>query len=237
MKSLRITLRPQGELRLPAAYQQAVQGLFYACWESALPGLHDSVWPEGEQRRKLFCFGRMEGRYRMEGSVIVFTSPVSLELRSAWDELVDIAASELRNRELLHLERNTLELTELWTGEWLRFPSRAMIRTRSPITAHETLEDGHTWYFSPEKPEWEARLAANLAAKLNALGVERPTAFHIEPAGETGKTVTQFKRTYITGYTGRFHVETDPEAMAALYYCGLGNRNSQGFGMFDIVER
>ena len=46
----------------------------------------------------------------------------------------------------------------------------------------------------------------------------------------------RIKETYITGYLGKFRLCTDPEAMAVLYYAGLGSRNSQGCGMFDILS-
>ncbi|MEN3184293.1 MAG: CRISPR-associated endoribonuclease Cas6 [Atribacterota bacterium] len=38
------------------------------------------------------------------------------------------------------------------------------------------------------------------------------------------------------GYEGRFFVEGDEGLLAFAYDAGLGERNSQGFGMFRVVE-
>lgn len=238
MKALYLKLLPRGgALRLPAAYQDQVQGLFYSCWKNSLPELHDGFTDEEGRNRKLFCFSRLEGHYQAQGAALTFDSVIGLELRSVFDEIVDSAARELRERVFLHLGGRELAVSELQLRERLSFPDCAIIQTRSPITVYTTLPNGHSYHFSPEDPEWEERLALNLDAKLNTLGCSPPAYFSIEPTVQPRKTVTQFKGTYITGYTGRFRVETDPEAMAALYYCGLGSRNSQGFGMFDILER
>ena len=238
LKALYLKLLPRGgALCLPAAYQDQVQGLLYSCWKNTMPELHDGFIDEDGRNRKPFCFSRLEGRYLAQGPELTFDSVIGLELRSVFNEIVDGVAQELRERVFLRLGSRELAVSELQLKERLSFPDRAIIQTRSPITVHTTLSNGHMYYFSPENPEWEERLAFNLDSKLNALGCSPPEYFSIEPTGQTRKTVTQFKGTYITGYTGRFRLKTDPSAMAVLYHCGLGSRNSDGFGMFDILER
>ena len=49
------------------------------------------------------------------------------------------------------------------------------------------------------------------------------------------EVVTTFKGTYITGWQGYYHLEGSNELINFLYYAGLGDRNSQGFGMFKII--
>ena len=49
------------------------------------------------------------------------------------------------------------------------------------------------------------------------------------------KRVTQFKGIYLTGWEGDFLLDGDPETLCLLYQTGLGDRNSQGFGMFRML--
>ena len=235
MKALQISFETHRKLRLPAAYQHLVQSLLYACWEKELPVLHEATGADGQRQRKLFCFSRLEGTYCMDGAQIVFTSPVCLEVRSAADELMDVLAQEMRQTPDRRLGDNSIRVCGLAGKTRWFFPDNALIQTRSPVTVYETLPGGKTRYFSPEDAEWAARLRRNLAAKAEALGMVGPRAFSVEPVGVVKKQVSRFKGTYITGYSGRFRLRTDPETMAIAYHCGLGSRNSQGFGLFDLA--
>ena len=50
------------------------------------------------------------------------------------------------------------------------------------------------------------------------------------------KRATRFKTTFITAWHGRFVLEAPPRVLELLYDTGLGSKNSQGFGMFEIKE-
>lgn len=237
MKAIQILLQSEENIQLPVSYQYLVQSLFYACWERKLPELHDGGVQIGKQKHKLFCFSRLEGRYTQEGRSILFTSPMLLELRSGRDELVNLIAEEMKEQRIIRLGANICTVCDLQVSERLVFSETALIKTRTPITVHETLPEGKTLYLRPGEPTWEADIHSNLISKLKALQMEETAELSVKAVGtEPRKQVAQFKQTYITGYTGMFLIETNPEAMQVLYYCGLGNRNSQGFGMFDIIE-
>ena len=40
----------------------------------------------------------------------------------------------------------------------------------------------------------------------------------------------------IEAYEGTFQIETDPSMFKVVYDAGLGAKNSQGFGMVEVVE-
>lgn len=237
MKAIQVTLQAEDNIRLPLSYQHILQSLLYSCWRPMLPGLHEKGIPSGERSMKLFCFGRIEGKYRIEAPQIVFAPPVSFEVRSAQDELVEIIAFQLRNHETLELGNNPVVLDHLEMRERQLFPDTAAIQMISPVTVHETTKDGKTRYLHPEEAEWSSKLASNLQSKLKALKMDCSTDFSIKADACPIKQVARFKHTYITAYSGKFIIKTNPEAMRVLYYCGLGNRNSQGFGLFDIPDK
>ena len=88
MNSLILTLDAGAGCCLPIAYQQLTQGALYAAWRGSYPQLHDDGFDGGGQIFRLFTFGPLEGRYRVQGSEINFTGLVRLEVRSPVDDLL-----------------------------------------------------------------------------------------------------------------------------------------------------
>ena len=238
MNSLKITLMAPRELRLPMAYNNLIQGALYACWREKYPALHDEGYTDGGHSFRMFTFGPLQGRYQVEGRQIRFQGPVRFEVRSPVSALMEELAEQLLRRGCVRLGDQELPLQSLETADRLLFFPRAKVRMASLLTLHETLPDGHTVYYAPDDEEFPTLLAGNLASKLSASGVDAAPVLGCLPVpGTLRKRVTTFKGTYITGCTGTLLLETDPEVMALLYYAGLGDRNSQGFGMFTILDQ
>ena len=238
MNALIITLWASPVLRLPLAYQSMVQGALYAHWRETFPTLHDDGYHDGSHAYRMFTFSPLQGRYRIEGKDILFDGAVRLEVRSPASELLNALAGSLMESGQVRLGSRELPLLNLSTADRLLFPSAARIRTVAPVTMHRRREDGGTEYLSPVDEGFAALLTGNLAAKLRASGSDAPPLLRFAPIERTlRKRVTTFKGIYITGWAGEFLMETASEAMALLYYAGLGDRNSQGFGMFEIVDQ
>ena len=49
------------------------------------------------------------------------------------------------------------------------------------------------------------------------------------------KCVTKYKGFYITGWCGEYVLKGERKYLDFLYQTGIGSKNAQGFGMFDIV--
>jgi CRISPR-associated endoribonuclease Cas6 len=220
------------------AYNELVQGLLYSCWASDLPELHDFSLGDGRQFRP-FVFGRLEGRCSPDrkARTIKFFKYVRLEVRSYIDELMDLCAGSLTNRDVIRIGAHDFDLTGLETRDWLLFPPSCVMRMRTPVVAYDTLEDGHTVPYSPTEPKWLSLVRQNARRKGEAFGLPADVPFQANAYEETlDDRVTRFKGTLVTGYMGDIRIDTDPNLLAVLWSCGLGAKNSQGFGMFDIRE-
>ena len=238
MNALIITLRSETPVRLPIAYNYYVQSALYAAWRDAFPALHDEGYTDGVHSFRMFTFSPLRGSYRVGGKEIVFTGELSLEVRSPVEELIERLASHLLGNGSMRLGHDTLSVTDLRTANHLLFFPSARIRMLGPVTAHDTLPDGKTVYYAPTEERFAELLAANASAKLQAAGVSAPPYLGLRPVGRPPrKVVTTFKGVHVTGYLGTFSMEADPEVMGFLYYTGLGTRNSQGFGMFEIERQ
>lgn len=235
MNALQITLRAEGTFSLPMAYNHMIQGALYGAWRGALPQLHDEGFSAGGRAFRMFTFSPLEGAYRVKEKSISFTGPVRLEVRSPVPAMPETLAEHLLREGVMQIGRQTLAVAALDSRDRLLFPESAEITMRAPVTLHDTLSDGHTRYYAPTDADFPAALARNTAAKLEAAGQSADPGIGCAAYAKTlRKRVTNFKGTWISGYTGRFRLECAPETMAFLYYTGLGAGNSQGFGMFDI---
>ena len=236
MNALKITLKAEYPLRLPLKYNNLIQGALYKCLEGSFPELHDEGWTDGNRVFRMFTFGRLEGKYRIEGKSIVFYDIVRLEVRSPSPEIIEAFSDYLLDSEAICLGESVLPIINLEVSNRLLFKESVRIRMKSYLTIHKT--DGRkTLYFSPFDAEFEALIRKNAEAKLRAADFPLPAKFRLVPEEDTvRKVITRFKDTIVEGYEGCFRLETSPEAMALLYYAGLGDRNSQGFGMFEIED-
>ena len=225
---------------LPLAYNELLQGVIYNCWRDNYPVLHDEGFKGGGKTFRLFTYGPLEGACHVDGKAktITLEGPISFEIRTLLEELLDEVAHTLANAGEVRLGAHALPLVNLQSNDRLLFPQRAIIQMRSPVVAYRTTDDGHTVYYSPDDPEWLQCIQANTAHKLEALQLDEDPSIQIIPLSDTlKKQVTRFKGFYVTGWKGQFAISASPQVLSALYHTGLGAKNSQGFGMYDILDK
>ena len=100
-----------------------------------------------------------------------------------------------------------------------------------------TEKNGHTVYFSPQDPRFTEAIETNAHRKwASHTGSEAGFALRvIVPEGVCGvKRATRFKSTFITAWHLPLILEGTPQVLDFLYQTGLGSKNSQGFGMFEL---
>ncbi|MGN1306358.1 MAG: CRISPR-associated endoribonuclease Cas6 [Faecousia sp.] len=80
--------------------------------------------------------------------------------------------------------------------------------------------------------------ARELRLPLACNDTDAPFELSLATAGNTDfrRLVTAFKHTCITACYGGFLLQGAPQVPDFLYHTGLGTRNSQGFGMFDLLS-
>ena len=110
MNSLILTLDAGAGCCLPIAYQQLTQGALYAAWRGSYPQLHDEGFAGDGQTFRLFTFGPLEGRYRVQGNEITFTGLVQLEVRSPVEDLLYALGKSLTGAGALRLATRTVNL-------------------------------------------------------------------------------------------------------------------------------
>ena len=114
-----------------------------------------------------------------------------------------------------------------------------MIRMKSPLAVYSTDgESGKTYYFSPDQTAFYEMVQDNFFRKYQAYyGIAPESQIWMKPCGEKTpkKLVTRYKEGYVTAWYGTYRLAGERKYLDFLYQAGIGAKNSQGFGMFEIL--
>ncbi len=234
-----IALVSKKEIVLPIAYRHAQQSMIYNALRSSpeySEKLHNYGTSELTTGFKLFTFGQFEGGYRMAGKSIIFCDRIVFEIRCHDAFMAQLLLSGFSKGKKVKLLKNELTVESCLLENKKNYKTAVTVRTVSPITVLSNTSDGHTVYFSPDEDAFYSRIIANAKRKWCTLFDEEEFKLSIYSADEKyRKLVTVFKNTYVNAWYGTFVLEGNPEAIDFLYNVGLGNKTSQGFGMFDFT--
>ena len=244
---LTVTMRPvNNSLRLPLNYQYALQGFLYrSLTETSFASfLHEVGFQKGKRTFKLFTFSRLFGPHRIyaKQKQIEFTDTITWHVSSVLEDLIRQLREHFLMSETVQLNGQTLYINKVEVRKTSMQEGCYKIKMLSPVTVYSTYEQEErkkTHYFQPPDPVFSNLVQANFVNKYEAYyGTAPEHEFKVSPLaeGEWSKVVTTFKGHIITGWLGTFEVDTSPEQLAFAYDTGIGGRNSQGFGMFEIIE-
>ena len=240
---MQITIQLIGDqISLPIASNESIQGLLYKAISedfSYSSKMHDEGRCFGGRKYKLFTFGEPKGQYMIQGTEIVYLKEMRLTVRSLDPYFIQLLFEYFTKHEQIRIGNCTVNVGELKLNDDRLFEDYIVVRTLSPITAYVTNEDGHTVYYSPNDEEFYDSLITNAHRKWGSVyGTEEKPLLNIRSSENVRyvKRATRFKGTYITAWHGTFILEGSPKFLDFLYQVGLGSKNSQGFGMFEIIK-
>lgn len=243
---------PEGKIVLPANYNHLVQAMIYKNISEKLAGfLHSQGFVYEKRQFKLFTFSKLFGEYRIKkqasrGSTIEFFSRIYFYLSSSYEEILQEFANRMVSgtpvilgNQRIYTSSIQVMLPPVFADDFIT------IKALSPITIRSTLQrkDGikKTYYYSPLEKEFPSLIRKNILKKYYSFTGWFPKnpEFNISPLHFSEKRnyhLVLYKDYVIKGYTGIYRLEGNPELMQFAYDVGLGEHNSQGFGMFEIWE-
>ncbi len=241
---IKLTFKTNENLVLPLGHHSVVQGFIYNIL-SANPDysefLHDMGYGEGKYKFKLFVFSTLRGAHRISGNKIVFKDRIYLEIRSPKDEFCNILLNSLKSDPLPDLYGQKLEFDECaFSSKSIRTES-IDINMISPVTLSTTFyecERKKTRFISPFDEDFVPALNLNIKKKYKAaFGNECSSEVMMSPFSndKEDKYITRFNNIIINAWNGRYHLTGQPDTLSFLYDTGIGSRNSQGFGMFELL--
>ncbi|MBN2279725.1 MAG: CRISPR-associated endoribonuclease Cas6 [Candidatus Marinimicrobia bacterium] len=247
---IKINLRFSIKLRLPAGYNNLIQAFIYNHLGEKSDWLHEEGFKHDNRKFKLFCYsGILEyGKFCHAEKLFVFPEAVSFYLSSPVDWIIQNIAAHTLLEKQSHLGRNIgmIESIEVRKSTPPRSNS-IRCRTLSPIENHSTFMTAgnkkKTYYYSPFETEFSELTNSNLQKKWQSLHNEEcPYTIKIEPKFNSHKRESIINygsgdnKTVVKAWHGHFQLTGDPEFLQFALDAGLGGRNSQGFGMVDVLE-
>jgi CRISPR-associated endoribonuclease Cas6 len=235
---LKVTLSSDLPISLPLHYNYTLQGFIYKNLPSIYSTfLHDYGFPYGKRLFKLLTFSRLFGRCRVLKAVkkIVFSPPIYFYVSCTLEELLASHAKELIKREELKLGANRVYLESVELIEEEPKGSRVSVKTLSPVTIHSTV-NGRALFYGPSQQRFFQLLTDNLRKKATIARAEGAESVRVLPHPESNyrKVVALYKGFPVEGWKGKFLIEGSPEAIKVALSAGIGDRNSQGFGMIIL---
>lgn len=241
---LQLTFQKQDDdiLSLPLNYNHIVQAAIYNNISKELSKfLHDEGYILGSRRFKLFTFSRIKGEFRIdrEKHFIKYCGPVKLFISSPIEKFIKEFSTTIIKKGYFILENQKVKVLEVAYPPELNFSSEINIKMLSPLTVYSTLltPEGKkkTYYYSPFEEEFSTLIDSNARKKHVLITHSKlKTGITIKPL-KVKELIINYKSTIIKGWVGLFQLTGKKEVIKTVYDTGLGAKNSQGFGMFEVV--
>ena len=238
---VKISLHNSEGISLPVQYNYHILSTIY----SLLPGKKREFWHEkgfmyGKRHFKLFTFSMLKGKKIRTGNMLHFDNSLFFYISSPKEEFISDVTNGLVKKQYIEIAGQKLFLSGI---EFIRvdhFKSPVKIKTLSPITVYSTFvlpdKKKKTYFYPPTDPKFSELVANNAVKKYTVLYGKEPNNndFSIK-AVKFRKSVRSFKNGHIMGWSGTFMLNGNVDIIKTVYDTGLGSKNSDGFGMFEIL--
>ena len=243
---LRILVHLDKPFTMPISYHHILQAIIYKLMgdSEGVADLHDGGENFGKRIYKFFTFSQLEGKYKVLNKKITFFDTVSFEIRSIDDNILKIIEDNVLKDGI------TFGNTVYTDVECIRRNKHItkdiiLINMISPVCVHKTLQGStHTNYLNPLCPDFSSEINSNFKRKYLAAGnkvqpeLSDNDGITIAPVkvNQKDKYLTTYKSTIIEAYHGVYALSGKPEYLDFLFNVGIGSKNSQGFGMFNVFQ-
>lgn len=226
---------------LPIDYNYLVQGFIYhGISEELAAFLHDKGFEFEKRSFKMFTFSRLLGNCLVQNSRINFEGNIYLHVRSPVVRFVEeLANSVLKSGEVV-LGPHKLKVVGVNFPEAPKFGSEEQIRLLSAATVYSTLYTGEgrkkTYYYSPYEAEFSELVTKNAKKKHAILHDKNIGARLTVVPLHMHEIHARYQTTVVKGWLGTAILQGSKALIQTVYDTGLGSKNPQGFGMFDVVR-
>ena len=242
---IKITLEGREKIVLPLGFNEILQWFVYSSIKDEW--LHSVGFEFNKRSFKLFTFSSIlqKGRYLKEKSLFIFPRRISFIVASPVDWILEKLASGSIQRDNIDMWHNNVYLTEISVLKPHKVESNTiLVRALTPIEVHstfETLNGKKTHYYTPFESEFSSLINQNAKKKWSAFfKKEPPSEIKIEPKGFNKEKIVRFgtneRYVIVKGWMGNFSLYGEPELLKFILDAGIGSRNSQGFGLTEVMN-
>lgn len=235
---LKIYINLNKELTLPINYSHILQGIIYSALSDDLryQKLLHNVGLNGSNY-KLFTFSSLCGKHSIYNKTITFSEKIFLEIRSVDSYFIFLLYEHFKSNGITFGSENFS--VDLKLENKIIRDNCINVKMNSPICITKKAENDKVIFLSPQDKDFEEYINNNFYNKYMSYYNTVPFS-NIEitntAISHSDKVVTTLKGIYITGWKGNYILNGSPDYLTFLYNCGIGNKNSQGFGLFELID-
>lgn len=245
---LRISINLHNQpLELPLAHHHILASVYYRLMGPEESVLHDIGKTYGKRNYRLFTFGPISGKYivNRDRKRIRFVDRIEMEFRSVNREMILAMASNALTNGVTFGETTYTDVHCDISNPGIK-SNCIEVSMISPICAHKTRKicerktfrkKRRTQYFTPQDKRFFGAVSENCSRKYYAAtGRMLDSQLTIEAVNVDArdKYLTRYKDNTIEAYKGTYRLQGSAELLLFLFNVGLGEKNSQGFGMFQV---
>lgn len=231
---------------LPMHYNYVIQSLIYHTFSPLLAEkLHNQGFPYEKRNFKLFTFSRiLEKGEKRANEKLLFKKDISFYFSSAIDDIVcDLGEGCFKGKEF-NLIGQRVFVSKIEVLTLPNFEEKVLIRMLAPVTVYSTFSDEKgrkiVHYYSPKDDKFPELIEKNAIKKFLSIPEGREAnGLHLSlkpfrVSFDKNFQIVKFKNTPIEGWTGIYELSGSRELITITYETGLGSKNPEGFGMWEI---
>ncbi|NEW82880.1 MAG: CRISPR-associated endoribonuclease Cas6 [Mariniphaga sp.] len=247
---LNLSLSNRNQNVLPVNYQYELSAWIYKVINQSDPDfaawLHDKGFSDDKKQFRLFTFSNLNIRHReiLGDRLIVKSDPVELIISTLPEETIQhFVSGVFRDREFTLGDRISGAGFKIDSIEALPTPvfsDEMTFRSLSPVFVSSKIEGRkYAKYLSPTEDGYIQLVINNLKEKQRIF-TGQESLFNtndarmelLSPPKQKGITIKVGtpQETKLVGYHFNFKIKADATLLRMGYYCGFGEKGSQGFG-------
>lgn len=243
---IKIKFYADSPVSLPLHYNYLIQSFIYRNIDEKLSQfLHEKGFVDRKRRFKGFTFSRLMAQERKVDSQkgeIILKPPFELVISSPINQFIQSFAEGIIRKGRLQLGKSKVYFESISVYAQPERREELHVKMLSPVTIYSTLTKSNgrkkTYYYSPFESEFSELIRENLRKKCRAyFGEECLGEFTIQPekVSRRDEKIILYKGTVIKAWMGVYKLSGPPELLSLAYDAGIGSKNSQGFGCFELL--
>lgn len=238
---LRIEFYAEDKISLPLHYNHIIQRNIYELLDETYGGfLHDEGYKYEKRSFKLFAFSKLavENKEILKDRIIIKEGKVSLTVSSIDERFIFSLTDGIISKRKFVFNEGQLNVKSLYARKEIK-SSKMVALTISPVIVTATDELGKIYGVSAFDDNFIKLLKENLYKKYAAFYNEKfEGSIEIDylDKGRIKRVVDFYKRYPYDAYLAGFIIKGDKDILDIAYSCGLGNKNSQGFGCIERID-
>ncbi len=237
-------------LKLPINYNHILQAFILQLIDDAKfrSFLHNQGYTFKNRNYKMFTFSKLNGQFSVDNSekTIEFFDNVSLTISSHDETLIRYCADSLLFKDEFELLNQKITIEKIEYENQVINNDKIYVKTLSPITVYSTVtlnSSKKTVYYTPTDEQFSKLIKDNLIKKylafynFNEGDISFDDFFIIKEKyrSKSKMIITYYKSFLIKAWHGIFEIQGDQRLLKIGYDAGLGAKNSQGFGLVELM--